>query len=147
LARTLGYTVVDASTAVATHLNKVLRDNASDLLSHDEVQQLLDKLAAKSPKLVEDLVPGKLSLGVVTRTLQNLLNESVSIRDMRTIAETLSEVANRTQEPEQLTALVRPKLCFARWRTRCRRNGSPRCVGGVATHSSLVVKGCALPRE
>jgi flagellar biosynthesis protein FlhA len=110
LARTLGYTVVDASTAVATHLNKVLRDNASDLLSHDEVQQLLDKLAAKSPKLVEDLVPGKLSLGVVTRTLQNLLNESVSIRDMRTIAETLSEVANRTQEPEQLTALIRPKL-------------------------------------
>ena len=110
LARTLGYTVVDASTAVATHLNKVLRDNASDLLSHDEVQQLLDKLAAKSPKLVEDLVPGKLSLGVVTRTLQNLLNESVSIRDMRTIAETLSEVASRTQEPDQLTSLIRPKL-------------------------------------
>jgi flagellar biosynthesis protein FlhA len=110
MARTLGYTVVDASTAIATHLNKVLRDNAADLLSHDEVQQLLDKLAAKSPKLVEDLVPGKLSLGVVTRTLQNLLNESVSIRDMRTIAETLSEVASRTQEPEQLTSLVRPKL-------------------------------------
>jgi len=99
-ARTLGYTVVDASTAVATHLNKVLRDNAADLLSHDEVQQLLDKLAAKSPKLVEDLVPGKLSLGVVTRTLQNLLNESVSIRDMRSIVETLSEVASRTQEPD-----------------------------------------------
>jgi len=110
MARTLGYTVVDASTAVATHLNKVLRDNAADLLSHDEVQQLLDKLATKSPKLVEDLVPGKLSLGVVTRTLQNLLNESVSIRDMRTIAETLSEVASRTQEPDQLTSLVRPKL-------------------------------------
>jgi flagellar biosynthesis protein FlhA len=109
-ARTLGYTVVDSSTAIATHLNKVLRDNAADLLSHDEVQQLLDKLAAKSPKLVEDLVPGKLSLGVVTRTLQNLLNESVSIRDMRTIAETLSEVASRTQEPDQLTSLVRPKL-------------------------------------
>ena len=110
MARTLGYTVVDASTAIATHLNKVLRDNAADLLSHDEVQQLLDKLAAKSPKLVEDLVPGKLSLGVVTRTLQNLLNESVSIRDMRTIAETVSEVASRTQEPDQLTSLVRPKL-------------------------------------
>ena len=109
-ARTLGYTVVDSSTAIATHLNKVLRDNAADLLSHDEVQQLLDKLAAKSPKLVEDLVPGKLSLGVVTRTLQNLLNESVSIRDMRTIAETLSEVASRTQEPDQLTSLVRPKF-------------------------------------
>jgi flagellar biosynthesis protein FlhA len=109
-ARTLGYTVVDASTAVATHLNKVLRDNSSDLLSHDEVQQLLDKLSAKSPKLVEDLVPAKLSLGVLTRTLQNLLNDSVSIRDMRTIVETLSEVSARTQDPEQLTALVRPRL-------------------------------------
>ena len=109
-ARTLGYTVVDPSTAIATHLNKVLRDNSADLLSHDEVQQLLDKLASKSPKLVEDLVPGKLSLGVVTRTLQNLLNESVSIRDMRSIAETLSEVASRTQDPDQLTSLVRPKL-------------------------------------
>ena len=109
-ARTLGYTVVDPSTAVATHLNKVLRDSAADLLSHDEVQQLLDKLAARSPKLVEDLVPGKLSLGVVTRTLQNLLSESVSIRDMRTIAEALSEAAGRTQEPDQLTSIVRPKL-------------------------------------
>ena len=109
-ARALGYTVVDPSTAIATHMNKVLRDSAHELLSHDEAQKLLDKLAAKSPKLVEELVPGKLSLGVVTRTLQNLLNESVSIRDMRTIAETLSEVASRTQEPEQLTSLVRPKL-------------------------------------
>jgi flagellar biosynthesis protein FlhA len=109
-ARTLGYTVVDASTAVATHLNKVLRDNASDLLSHDEVQQLLDKLTVKSPKLVEDLVPNKLSLGILTRTLQNLLSDSVSIRDMRTIVETLSEVSARTQDPDQLTSLVRPRL-------------------------------------
>jgi flagellar biosynthesis protein FlhA len=109
-ARALGYTVVDSATAVATHLNKVLRDNAADLLSHDEVQQLLDKLTAKSPKLVEDLVPSKLSLGVLTRTLQGLLNDSVSIRDMRTIVETLSEVSARTQEPEQLTALLRPRL-------------------------------------
>jgi flagellar biosynthesis protein FlhA len=109
-ARALGYTVVDASTAVATHLNKVLRDNASDLLSHDEVQQLLDKLTVKSPKLVEDLVPNKLSLGILTRTLQNLLSDSVSIRDMRTIVETLSEVSARTQDPDQLTSLVRPRL-------------------------------------
>ncbi len=109
-ARAMGYTVVDSATAVATHLNKVLRDNAADLLSHDEVQQLLDKLTAKSPKLVEDLVPSKLSLGVLTRTLQGLLNDSVSIRDMRTIVETLSEVSGRTQEPEQLTALLRPRL-------------------------------------
>jgi flagellar biosynthesis protein FlhA len=109
-ARTLGYTVVDAATAISTHLNKVLRENASDLLSHDETQQLLDKLAAKSPKIVEDLVPGKLSLGILTRTLQNLLSESVSIRDMRTIAEALTEASTRTQDPEQLTAMVRPKL-------------------------------------
>jgi flagellar biosynthesis protein FlhA len=109
-ARALGYTVVDSATAVATHLNKVLRDNASDLLSHDEVQQLLDKLTARSPKLVEDLVPSKLSLGVLTRTLQSLLGDGVSIRDMRTIVETLSEVSSRTQDPEQLTSLVRPRL-------------------------------------
>ncbi|MDP4609412.1 MAG: flagellar biosynthesis protein FlhA [Burkholderiaceae bacterium] len=109
-ARTLGYTVVDASTAIATHLNKVLRDNSSELLSHDEAQQLLDKLSAKSPKLVEDLVPGKLSLGVITRTMQNLLSEGVSIRDMRTIVESLNEAATKTQDPEQLTTMVRPKL-------------------------------------
>ncbi len=109
-ARTLGYTVVDASTAIATHLNKILRENASDLLSHDEVQELLDKLAAKAPKLVEDLVPTKLPLGIVTRTLQGLLDDSVSIRDMRTIVETLSEVSARTQDPVQLTALIRPRL-------------------------------------
>ena len=109
-ARTLGYTVVDAATAISTHLNKVLRENAADLLSHDETQQLLDKLASKSPKIVEDMVPGKLSLGILTRTLQNLLQESVSIRDMRTIAEALTEASTRTQDPEQLTAIVRPKL-------------------------------------
>jgi len=109
-ARTLGYTVVDAATAVATHLNKVLRDNAADLLSHDEVQQLLDKLSARSPKLVEDLVPAKLSLGAITRTLQNVLPESVPIRDMRSIVEALSDAASRTQDPEQLTAMIRPKL-------------------------------------
>ncbi len=109
-ARTLGYTVVDPATAIATHLNKVLRENAADLLSHDETQQLLDKLAQKSPKLVEDLVPGKMALGVITRTLQNLLTEGVAIRDMRTVVEALSEAAGKTQDPEQLTAYVRPKL-------------------------------------
>lgn len=109
-ARALGYTVVDPSTAIATHLNKVLRDSASELLSHDETQKLLDKLASKSPKLVEDLVPNKLSLGVLTRTLQNLLQESVPIRDMRTVVESLVEVSGRTQDPDQLTALIRPKL-------------------------------------
>ncbi len=110
MARTLGYTVVDASTAIATHLNKVLRENAADLLSHDEVQQLLDKLSARSPKLVEELVPGKLALGVVTRVLQQLLGEGVSIRDMRSIVETLTEASARSTDPEQLAAYVRPKL-------------------------------------
>ncbi|MFM8466611.1 MAG: flagellar biosynthesis protein FlhA [Oxalobacteraceae bacterium] len=110
VARTLGYTVVDPATAIATHLNKVLRENAAELLSHDETQQLLDKLAAKSPKLVEDLVPGKMALGIITRTLQNLLTEGVPIRDMRSIVEALSDSAGKTQDPEQLTAYVRPKL-------------------------------------
>ena len=87
-----------------------MRDNAAELLSHDETQQLLDKLAAKSPKLVEDLVPGKMALGIITRTLQNLLTEGVPIRDMRSIVEALSESAAKTQDPEQLTAYVRPKL-------------------------------------
>jgi len=109
-ARALGYTVVDPSTAIATHMNKVLRENASELLSHDEAQKLLDKLAVKSPKLVEELVPGKLSLGVVTRTLQSLLQESVPIRDMRSVVEALTEVSGRTQDPEQLAQLIRPKM-------------------------------------
>ena len=109
-ARALGYTVVDGSTAISTHLNKVLRENASDLISHDETQQLLDKLATRSPKLVEDLVPAKMSVGVLTRVLQCLLIESVSIRDMRSIAETLSEVAGKSNDPDQLAAMVRPKL-------------------------------------
>ena len=110
LARTLGYTVVDSSTAIATHLNKILRENAAELLSHDETQQLLDKFAQKSPKLIEDLVPGKLSLAIITKVLQNLLSEAVSIRDIRTIMETLSEESGKTQDPDDLTALIRPKL-------------------------------------
>lgn len=110
LARTLGFTVVDPATAIATHLNKVLLDNAAELLSHDETQKVLDKISAKSPKLVAELIPGKLTLGVVTRTLQNLLAEGVSIRDMRTIAETLSDAGANTQDPDQLTAIVRPRL-------------------------------------
>jgi flagellar biosynthesis protein FlhA len=109
-ARTLGYTVVDAATAIATHLNKVLRDSASELLSRDETQQLLDKLASKFPKLVEDVVPAKLPLGVVTKVLQTLLEEGVSIRDMRSIMEALSDACSKTQDPTELTGLVRPRI-------------------------------------
>ncbi|MGB2286669.1 MAG: flagellar biosynthesis protein FlhA [Porticoccaceae bacterium] len=109
-ARTLGYTVVDAATAIATHLNTLLRDNAAELLSHDETQQLLDKVAGRSPKLVEDLVPGKLPLATITKVLQNILDESVSVRDMRTIIEVLSTESGRTQDADDLTAAVRPRL-------------------------------------
>jgi len=109
-ARTLGYTVVDAATAIATHLNTLLRNNASELLSHDETQQLLDKVAGRSPKLVEDLVPGKLPLATITKVLQNILDESVSVRDMRTIIEVLSTESGNTQNADDLTAAVRPRL-------------------------------------
>ena len=109
-ARTLGYTVVDAATAIATHLNTLLRASASELISHDETQQLLDKVADKAPKLVEDLVPGKLPLSTITKTLQNILDEDIPLKDMRTILEVLSTVSSGTQDPDALTAAVRPRL-------------------------------------
>jgi len=109
-ARTLGYTVVDPPTAIATHLNSLLYGTASELLGHDEVQQILDKTSERSPKLVENLVPSKLSLAVITRTLQNLLRDGVPIRDMRTILEVLNEEGGKTQDPDDLTAMIRPKL-------------------------------------
>ena len=109
-ARTMGYTVVDAATAIATHLNNILRDASPELIGHDETQQLLDKISQKAPKLVEDLVPAKLTLGAVTRIIQNLLREGVPIRDMRTVLEVLAEESTRTQNPDELTGVVRPKL-------------------------------------
>ncbi len=109
-AQTLGYTVVDSSTVVATHLSHVLSQHAHELLGHEEVQQLLDMLAKQSPKLVEDLVPKVLPLGVVVKVLQNLLSEGVPIRDMRTIAETLAEHATESQNSDALTAIVRTAM-------------------------------------
>jgi len=109
-AQTLGYTVVDATTVVATHLNQILHDNAQELLGHEEVQQLLDNLAIKSPKLVEDLVPKLLPLSVVVKVMQNLLSEGVSVRDVRTIAEVLAENGAHIQNPVELTAVVRIAL-------------------------------------
>ncbi|MGB5475091.1 MAG: flagellar biosynthesis protein FlhA [Gammaproteobacteria bacterium] len=109
-AQTHGYTVVDASTVVATHLSHLLQQHAHELLGHEGAQQLLDMLAKSSPKLVETLVPKTLSLGVVVRVLQNLLEEGVPIRDMRTIAETLAEAGVRSQDPDILTAAVRVML-------------------------------------
>ncbi len=109
-ARTLGYTVVDSSTVVATHLSELLQSHAHELIGHEEVQQLLDVLAKNTPKLVEDLVPKTLSIGVVLRVLQNLLEERIPIRDMRTIAETLAETGARSQDPGAFTAAVRVSL-------------------------------------
>ena len=109
-AQTLGYTVVDTSTVVATHLSSLLQQHAHELLGHEGVQQLLDMLARTSPKLIENLVPKTLTLGVVVKVLQNLLMEGVPIRDLRTIAETLAEQAPRSQDPDMLTAAVRVKL-------------------------------------
>jgi flagellar biosynthesis protein FlhA len=109
-AHVLGYTVVDASTVVATHLNHIILSHASELLGRQETQALLDHLAKESPKLVEDLVPKQLALSVLQRVLQNMLDEGVNIRDMRTIIETLAENAPRTQDPIELTSQVRIAL-------------------------------------
>ena len=109
-AQTLGYTVVDASTVIATHLSQILKNNAKDLLGREEVQQLLDNLGKSFPKLVEDLIPKTLPLGIVVRVLQNLLTEDIPIRDMRTIAETLAESGIKSQDPDVLTAYTRIAL-------------------------------------
>ena len=109
-AQTMGYTVVDSGTVVATHLSHLLQSHAHELLGYEETQRMLDNLAKTAPKLVEDLVPKTLSLGVVAKVLQNLLVEQVPIRDMRTIAETLAEYGSKSQDTDILTSAVRTAL-------------------------------------
>jgi flagellar biosynthesis protein FlhA len=109
-AQILGYTVVDPGTVVATHLNHLMHTHAAELLGRLEVQQLLDRVAKDSPKLVEDLTPKLLPLSTVQKVLQNLLDESVHIRDMRTIIDAMAEHAVRVQDPHELTALIRIAL-------------------------------------
>lgn len=109
-AQTLGYTVVDASTVVATHLNQILQQHTYELLGHEDVQKLLDMLAKTSPKLVEELVPNTINLNVLLKVLQNLLRERVPIRDIRSIAEALAASAGKSQDPAALTALARVAL-------------------------------------
>ena len=109
-AQAYGYTVVDPSTVVATHLNHLILSHAAELLGRQETQALLDHLAKEMPKLVEDLVPKALSLGVVQKVLRNLLDEGVSLRDMRTVIETLADGAARSQDPDALTVQVRVAL-------------------------------------
>ena len=109
-AQTMGYTVVDPGTVVATHLSQIIQTHAHELLGHEEVQQMLDTLKKSAPKLVEDLVPETISLGTVVKVLQNLLQENIPVRDMRTIAETLIEHGRSSQDAGALTAAVRIAL-------------------------------------
>ncbi len=109
-AQAYGYTVVDASTVVATHLNHLLLTHASELLGRQEVQQLLDHIAKEMPKLVEDLVPKTLPLGTLQKVLQSLLDEGVNIRDMRTIIETVADNAPRMQSADDISVQVRNAL-------------------------------------
>ncbi|MDB6160816.1 MAG: flagellar biosynthesis protein FlhA [Gammaproteobacteria bacterium] len=109
-AQTLGYTVVDPSTVIATHLSFIIQSHANEILGHEEVQHLLDTLAKTAPKLVEDLVPRLVPLSIVVRVLQCLLAERVPIRNIRTIVETLAEHATKTQDPILLMGHVRVAL-------------------------------------
>lgn len=109
-AQTLGYTVVDPSTVIATHLSHLVQNHAHELLGHDEVQQLLNALGKTAPRLVDDLVPKQLPLASVVRVLQGLLAERVPIRNMRLIVETLAEHAPRTPDPQALLGQVRVAL-------------------------------------
>ena len=109
-AQSLGYTVVDSATVVATHISQLLTNSAALLLGHEEVQNLLDMLGKSHPRLVEGLVPDVLPLTVIVKVLQNLLNEGVAIRDMRSIVQTLVEYGPRSQDPDVLTAAVRISL-------------------------------------
>ncbi|XEB11822.1 flagellar biosynthesis protein FlhA [Xanthomonas sp. DAR 35659] len=109
-AETMGYTVVDPATVIATHLSHLIREHAPELLGHEEVQQLLATLGKSAPKLVEDLTPKALPLSVVVRVLQNLLIEKIPVRQLRKIVEALVEHAPQSQEPGALTAAVRNAL-------------------------------------
>jgi flagellar biosynthesis protein FlhA len=109
-AQVMGYTVVDAGTVVATHMSHLINTHAAELLGRQELQQLLDHLGKIAPKLTEDLIPKLLPLSTVQKVMQNLLDEGMHIRDMRTILETLAEHAPQTQDASVLTGLVRVAL-------------------------------------
>jgi flagellar biosynthesis protein FlhA len=109
-AQIAGYTVVDCTTVMATHISEIIKQHGHELIGRQEVQGLLDNLAKSYPKLVEELVPATVSLGTIMRILQNLLKESVSIRDLRTILETIADWAGVTQDTDVLTEYVRHAL-------------------------------------
>ncbi len=105
-----GFTVVDNTTIIATHISEIIKKHSHELVGRQELQQLLDNLSGSFPKVVEELVPNLLNLGVVLRVIKNLLKESVSIRDLRTILETLADYAGVTKDPEILTEFVRQAI-------------------------------------
>jgi flagellar biosynthesis protein FlhA len=109
-AQAMGFTVVDASTVVGTHISNILQSHAAELLGREEVQALLDHFGKESPKLVEDLVPKVVAIGTLQKVLQNLLDDGLHIRDLRTILETLGENVTRTQDIDELTSMVRVAL-------------------------------------
>ncbi len=105
-----GYTVVDCGSVIATHLTEIIRANAHDLIGRQEVQSLLDNIAKTHPKVVDDLIPTLLPLGSVVRILRNLLKERVSIRDLRTILESVADYAPQVKDPETLTEYARQSV-------------------------------------
>jgi flagellar biosynthesis protein FlhA len=128
-AQIYGYTVVDASTVIATHLNHLIHAHSAELLGRQEVQQLLDRVAKDAPKLIEDLVPKLLSLTTLQKILQNLLDESVSIRDMRTILDVLLEHGGTVSDATELTSLVRLALGRAITQQLFPGNGELQVIG------------------
>ena len=135
-----GFTVVEASTVVATHLNHLIGQYASELFGRQEAQQLLDRVTQEMPKLTEDLVPGVITLTTLHKVLQNLLIERVSIRDMRTIIETLAEHAPVQTDPQELTSVVRVALGRAITQQWFPGNGEVQVIGLDATLERLLLQ-------
>ncbi|MBV4365147.1 flagellar biosynthesis protein FlhA [Erwinia sp. BNK-24-b] len=135
-----GYTVVEASTVVATHLNHLIGQYASELFGRQEAQQLLDRVTQDMPKLTEDLIPGVITLTTLHKVLQNLLAERVSIRDMRTIIETLAEHATVQTDPHELTSVVRVALGRAITQQWYPGNGEVQVIGLDTTLERLLLQ-------
>ncbi len=127
-AQVMGYTVVPHAAIIATHITEILKSHTSEILGRQDVQNLLDRLSETCPKVVEELVPGLLSLGGVQRVLQNLLAEQVSIRDLQTILEALADYAGAVKDPEILTEYVRMRLARQITRSCQDEDGTVRAV-------------------
>ncbi|MDR0806653.1 MAG: flagellar biosynthesis protein FlhA [Enterobacteriaceae bacterium] len=139
-AQTLGYTVVDPSSVVATHLNHLIALNTGELFGRQEAQQLLERITKEMPKLVEDLIPSVISLTQFHKVLQNLLSERIAIRDMRTIIDTLAEFAPVLTDPDELTAQVRVRLGRAITQQWFSNNGEIKVIGLDSSLEKLLIQ-------